>query len=71
MHNTHTHNRKPAIEPKEVDSVMDVMIAQTFEYMERTGCTLAEAKDRAATWLYVRYPHIAAAISLQTREVAA
>lgn len=50
---------------------MDVMIAQTFEYMERTGCTLAEAKDRAATWLYVRYPHIAAAISLQTREVAA
>jgi len=71
MNNTHSHNQEKTIDPEQIDSAMDLMIAQTIEYMERTGCSLTQAKDRAATWLYVRYPHIAAAITLQAKEVAA
>ena len=48
---------------EKVAEAMEIMVATTMRHMERTGCTLAEAMDAGAEWLYTAYPAIAAAIT--------
>jgi hypothetical protein len=50
----------------QIQQLMEIVLEQTFNYMDRTGATLAEAQDAAAEWIFNEHPTLAAAITLST-----
>jgi hypothetical protein len=54
-----------------VAELMGLIVDEALRYMERNGCTMAEARDAAAAWVWETQPALAAAITLLDEEVAA
>lgn len=50
---------------EQVEQVMKIVTRRTFELMDETGCTLDEAMNAAARWIFDEYPMMAAAITLE------
>lgn len=50
---------------EDTTQAMNILVDAALRHMARTGCSLTEARDAAARWLYTTHPAIAAAITLQ------
>ena len=50
---------------EQVQELMEIMAREVLTMMDETGCTLEQAMDAAARWVYNKYPHVAAAIMVE------
>jgi len=56
---------------EDLSQLMKIMARETFALMAETGCTLEQAMDCGARWIFDKYPTIAAAIVLESQAVSA
>lgn len=56
---------------EDLSQLTTIMVRETLGIMIETGCTLEQAMNCGARWIFDKYPTIAAALVLELQGVAA